>query len=88
MPRRRPRDKDFSDLLLDEQSGSRAADHDDRGSGSQKFGKRSKYHQQNKTLRTAADRHADARLAAEKKALPIGDVRQVHSLFSSVEDDA
>ncbi|MEM1010765.1 MAG: ribosome small subunit-dependent GTPase A, partial [Planctomycetota bacterium] len=31
---------------------------------------------------------ADARLAAEKKALPIGDVRQVHSLFSSVEDDA
>ncbi len=85
---RRPRAKDFSDLLLDEKSGGRSADQDIRGGSSQKFGKRSKYAQQNKTLRTAAERHADARLSAEKKALPIGRVLQVHSLFSSVQDES
>jgi len=85
LPKRRPRDKDYRDLLLDEHQGSRAADHDERGSGAQRFGKRSKYRQQNKTLRTATDRLADARLAAQKKALPLGEVVQVHSLYLSVE---
>lgn len=86
MPKRRPRQKDYQDLLLDETSGGRDADHDERGGQSQKFGKRSKYHQHNKTLRTAAERMNDARLAAEKKALPIGEIVQVHSLYASVED--
>ncbi len=88
MPKRRPRDKDYRDLLLDEKSGSRNADHDVRGGQSQKFGKRTKFHQRNKTIRTATERMADARHAAAKKALPIGEVIQVHSLFLSVEDDA
>ena len=86
MPKRRPRQKDYQDLLLDETSGGRNDAHDARGGGSQKFGKRNKFHQHNKTLRTAAERMGDARLAAEKKALPIGEIVQVHSLFSSVED--
>ena len=86
MAKRRRRDKDFSDLLLDETSGGRADDHDARGGNAQRFGKRSKYHQKNKTIRTAEERMGDARLAAEKKALPIGEVVQVHSLFLSVLD--
>jgi ribosome biogenesis GTPase len=83
MPRRRPRDKDFSDLLDDRTADERV---DVRGDGAQKFGKRAKYQQHNKTLRTAAERMTDARLAAAKKALPIGQVVQVHSLYASVED--
>ena len=83
MPKRRPRNKDYSDLADERTRDDRV---DARGGSSQKFGRRSKFHQQNKTLRTAADRMADARRAAETKALPIGEVVQVHSLFSSVRD--
>ena len=83
MPRRRPREKDYSDLLDDATGDSRV---DARGGGSQKFGQKTKHYQKNKTLRTAAERMSDARLAAEKKALPIGEVVQVHSLYASVED--
>jgi ribosome biogenesis GTPase len=87
LPRRRPRQKDYRDLLHDEQGGGRAEAQDTRGGSSQKFGKRSKYHQHNKTQRTAAERAADARLAAEKRALLIGRVIQVHSLFLSIRDE-
>ncbi len=83
MPRRRPREKDYSDLLDETTGDSRV---DARGGGSQKFGQRSKHYQKNKTLRTAAERMGDARLAAEKKALPVGEIVQVHSLYASVED--
>ena len=83
MPKRRPRSKDYRHTL-DERAGQEAAD-DDVTSGREKFGKRSKFHQINKTLRTAADRMADAELAAERKKLPVGEVVQVYSLFADVE---
>ena len=82
MPKRRPRNKDYSDLADDRTRDDRV---DARGGASQKFGRRSKFHQQNKTLRTAADRMADARRAAETRALPLGEVVQVHSLFATVQ---
>ncbi len=83
MPKRRPRTKDFRHTL-EERSG-REAVHDDITADRQKFGKRSKFQQQNKTLRTAADRMADAERAAQAKKLPIGQVLQVYSLFAEVE---
>jgi ribosome biogenesis GTPase len=82
MPKRRPRTKDFRHAL-DEQGG-REAVHDDLTADRQKFGKRSKFHQQNKTLRTATGRMADVELAAERKKLPVGEVIQVYSLFADV----
>ncbi|MEL7239266.1 MAG: hypothetical protein AAGK78_10420, partial [Planctomycetota bacterium] len=86
MPRR-PRTKDYSDLLADPTSVSDARTSDNRGANDEKFGKRSKFHQHNKTLRTAAERMSDARLAAEKKALPVGEILQVYSLYLEVRDD-
>ncbi len=89
MPRRRPpRQKDYRDVLLEDSEGGRAEDVDDRGGGAQRFGKRSKYAQHNKTLRTAADRLDDARRSAERKAMPLGEVVQVHSLYLSIMDAA
>lgn len=83
VPKRRPRTKDYRHTL-DERAGQEAAD-DDVTADREKFGKRSKFHQINKTLRTAGDRMADAELAAERKKLPVGEVVQVYSLFADVE---
>src|SRR5688572_14054380 len=82
MPKRRPRTKDFQHVLQ-EHAGSEAAD-DDSTADRQKFGKRSKFHQQNKTLKTAAGRMADVEMAAARKKLPLGEVVQVYSLFVDV----
>ena len=65
MPKRRPQTKDYRHTL-DERAGQEAAD-DDVTSDREKFGKRSKFRQINKTLATAADRMADAQLAAERQ---------------------
>ena len=86
MPRRRPRNKDYTDLLDHERSVGDAQQKDNRGANDEKFGKRSKYHQHNKTLRTAAERMNDARLSAEKKKLPIGEILQVYSLYLEVRE--
>ena len=83
MPKRRPRTKDFQHVL-DEHAGAEARD-DDATADRQKFGKRSKFHQHNKTLRTAASRMAEAEHAAARKALPVGQVVQVYSLFADIE---
>ena len=88
MPKRRPRTKDFRHALQ-EHAGSEAA-HDDATADRQKFGKRSKFQQTNKTLKTAAGRMEDAERTAERRKLPIGEVVQVYSLFVDVQpqDDA
>jgi ribosome biogenesis GTPase len=83
MPKRRPRSKDFRHVLQ-EQAGSEAA-HDDATADRQKFGKRSKFHQANKTLKTALGRMEDADRTAERKKLPVGEVVQVYSLFVDVQ---
>lgn len=82
MPKRRPRTKDFRHTL-DERSGQENV-HDDATADRQKFSKRSKFHQRNKTLVTAAKRMADVALTAQRKKLPVGQVVQVYSLYADV----
>src|SRR5690606_35489464 len=79
----RPRTKDFRHVL-DERTGREARD-DDVTDDRQKFGKRSKFHQHNKTLRTAAERMTDAELLADRRKLPLGEVIQVYSLYADVD---
>jgi ribosome biogenesis GTPase len=83
MPKRRPRTKDYRHTL--QEQGGREAIHDDATADRQKFGKRSKFQQQNKTLKTAAGRMADVERAAERKKLPVGEVVQVYSLYVDVQ---
>jgi ribosome biogenesis GTPase len=79
--RKRPPKKDLTgDFLaggLDE----------DRVAGRQKYGKRSKYHQQMKTLRTAARRHAEGG-PETAGPLELGLVIEVHGLFCTIETPA
>lgn len=60
---------------------------DDRGSTSERFGRRSKHAEQNKIDRTTALRAANVPIAADLAALPTGEVTQVHSLFITVEHE-
>lgn len=84
MSKRRPSADDLTQGFLDEQHElvEEIADH--AGQTHQKFGKRSKFQQHNKTLKTAAERMADADRAAEQKKLPVGEVIQVYSLYADV----
>ena len=85
MPKRRPSADDLTQGFLDDQHQLVEDVADEAGRTRQKFGKRTKFQQHNKTLRTAADRMADADLSAERKKLPIGSVVQVYSLYIDVE---
>jgi ribosome biogenesis GTPase len=80
-PKKAPREKDVTSRYI-------AGDlDDDRLDNVQRFTTRSKHHQQSKTLRTAlmrADEHADL---SDVHTLPIGQVIQVHSLYSQVEQE-
>lgn len=58
---------------------------EDRTSTAQRFNRRHKFHQINKTARTALMRLAEAEATGDIDALPIGEVRQVHSLYVGVE---
>lgn len=60
---------------------------EDRLDVQQRFSKRSKHHQQNKTLRTATLRADEAVDASDWQSLPVGEVVQVFSLFSEVEHE-
>jgi len=58
---------------------------EDRLHALQRFNRRSKFHQLNKTKRTAQDRLAAAE--GDALALPVGRVVQVHSVFVEVESE-
>jgi ribosome biogenesis GTPase len=57
---------------------------DSRLDVTQRFNRRSKYFQANKTARTALLRVAEMEAAGDIDALPVGEVRQVHSLYVEV----
>src|SRR5262245_21923705 len=58
---------------------------EDRLHAQQRFTRRSKFHQQNKTARTALIRAAEAESAGDIEGLPTGRVIQVHSVYIEVE---
>lgn len=60
---------------------------DDRIESRERFGDKSKHFQRRKTERTALLRAAEGEAAADIESLPVGQVIQVHSLFSEVEAD-
>jgi ribosome biogenesis GTPase len=60
---------------------------EDRLHPTQRFNRRSKFHQINKTARTALMRIADSEQTGDIDALPVGRVLQVHSLFYEVEHE-
>ena len=78
-PKKGPREKDLTARYL---SGGMD---EDRVDAVQRFGKRSKFHQQNKILRTAELRAEDQALAGDVETLPVGLVVQVYSLYVEVE---
>lgn len=81
-PKKGPREKDLTSRFL---SGNMDEDRVDQV---QRFGKRSKFHQQNKTVRTANLRAEDQVVAADAELLPVGLVVQVYSLYVEVEHEA
>jgi ribosome biogenesis GTPase / thiamine phosphate phosphatase len=78
-PKKPPREKDLTARYF-----SGGLD-EDRLEAEERFGDRSKNFQQRKTERTAILRAAEEEAAPDIELLPIGDVIQVHSLFSEVE---
>jgi ribosome biogenesis GTPase len=79
--RKRAREQDVTGRFL-------AGDFDDDAvDQAERFGARSKGAQQGKILRTAALRAAAEEVAADVEGLPVGQVIQVHSLFSEVQDE-
>lgn len=80
-PKKSGREKDLTGRYL---SGN--LDTDQMRSG-QRFGGKSKNYQQNKTIRTAELRAAEPQAIADIEALPSGEVVQVFSLFSEVQNE-
>src|SRR5215218_8620328 len=78
-PKKPPREKDLTSRYL---SGGMD---EDRVEQQERFGDRSKNFQQRKTEKTAILRAAEEADVPNLDLLPIGDVVQVHSLFSEVE---
>ena len=78
-PKKSPREKDLTARYL-----SGGLD-EDRVEQQERFGDKSKHFQRRKTERTALLRAAEEADVPDVEALPIGDVVQVHSLFSEVE---
>ena len=78
-PKKSPREKDLTARYL---AGGMD---EDRIEQQERFGDKSKHFQQRKTERTALLRAAEEVNVPDVEALPIGDVVQVHSLFSEVE---
>src|SRR5829696_7985960 len=78
-PKKSPREKDLTARYF-----SGGLD-EDRLEAGERFGDRSKNFQQRKTERTAISRAAEEEAAPDIELLPVGDVIQVHSLFSEVE---
>jgi ribosome biogenesis GTPase len=82
-PKKTPREKDLTARYA---SGRLEEDLDsDRVEQQQRFTRRSSEAEQNKILRTALMRAADEEFGGDIDALPLGEVVQVHSLFSDVE---
>lgn len=82
-PKKSAREKDFTSRYL---SGGMDADADAVGNR-QQFNRRSKFHQQNKTARTAKDRQ-DLLTEEQIATLPRGLVLQVYSRYLEVRDEA
>jgi ribosome biogenesis GTPase len=82
MSKKGQRHKNLTDEYL---SGSMD---EDRLPSAQRFNRRAKHHQANKTARTALRRLAIAEQTGDIDALPLGTVVQVHSLFVDVECDS
>jgi ribosome biogenesis GTPase len=80
-PKKSPREKDLTSRYL---AGGMD---EDRIEQQERFGDKSKHFQQRKTERTALLRAAEEADVPDVEALPVGDVVQVHSLFSEVEVD-
>jgi ribosome biogenesis GTPase len=80
-PKKAPREKDLTSRYL-----SGGMDDEDRIEQSESFKPRNKSLQQDKILRTALLR-AEEESGVDLEALPIGEVIQVHSLFSQVEHE-
>ena len=78
--RKGPREKDLTSRYM---SGNWD---DDRMDSQQRFTPRSKAAEQNKIEKTALLRAAEADIA-DRESLPIGQVVQIHSLFSEVQHD-
>jgi ribosome biogenesis GTPase / thiamine phosphate phosphatase len=76
LPKKGPREKDLTERYL-----SGGFD-EDRVDARQQFNRRSKFHQQNKTAKTAGER------AAVDESLPRGFVTQVFSRYLQVRDEA
>jgi ribosome biogenesis GTPase len=84
-PKKSPREKDLTSRYV---SGRLDDDLDtDRVQQQQRFTRRSSDAEQNRILRTSLMRAADEDFAGDVEPLPIGQVIQVHSLFSDVLDD-
>jgi ribosome biogenesis GTPase len=77
--RRRPREKDLTDRLL-------SGELDDQMESQQRFSPRSKHAQANRILQTALLR-ADEQSDIDVESLPVGEVIQVYSLFSDVQNE-
>src|SRR5947209_19978331 len=77
-PKRSPREKDLTSRYL---SGNLD---EDRVESQQRFTQRNADAEQNKILRTSAMRASEDVNIADLDSLPIGQVIQVHSLFSDV----
>lgn len=76
-PKKSPREKDLTSRYLSGQDM-------DRVDQQERFGDKSKHFQQRKTQRTAEMRAADSE-GSDVETLPIGEVIQVHSLYSEVQ---
>jgi ribosome biogenesis GTPase len=85
-PKKSPREKDLTSRYV---SGRLDDDLDtDRVQQQQRFTRRNSDAEQNRILRTSLMRAADEDFAGDVESLPIGQVIQVHSLFSDVLTDA
>src|SRR5947208_742929 len=60
---------------------------DDRIEQRQRFSQRSKHRQQDRTLKTTLMRAAEEEAQVDLANLPVGEVIQIHSLFSDVLHD-
>src|SRR5687768_6030000 len=78
-PKKSPREKDLTSRYM-----SGGLD-EDRVEQQERFGDRSKNFQKRKTEKTAVLRAAEEAESGDIDQLPVGDVIQVHSLFSEVE---
>ncbi len=61
---------------------------EDRLDSQQKFNKRQKFHQSNKTLRTAVQRADESAAGVDIDSLPIAQVEQVYSKYCLIEHEA